>query len=129
MLNKKRVSIKYKIFIGVGLFVVLNIIINLLIVKLSINDIYLGLEKKELKKEYELISRNINNEDKLFNIIYNASNNGIRIKVLDNDFNLLYSAFSDKIDKRFTNFDLILFCPKKSSNPFGLIELLLSCLS
>lgn len=108
MLNKKRVSIKYKIFIGVGLFVILNIIINLLIVKLSINDIYLSLEKKELKKEYELISKNINNEDKLFNIIYNASNNGIRIKVLDNDFNLLYSAFSDKIDKRFTNFDLIL---------------------
>lgn len=46
LLNKKRISIKYKIFIGVGLFVTLNIIVNLLIVKVSINDIYLGLEKK-----------------------------------------------------------------------------------
>ena len=37
--NKKRVSIKYKIFIGAVLFIILNIIINLLIVKVSINDI------------------------------------------------------------------------------------------
>ncbi len=108
LLNKKRVSIKYKIFIGVGLFVILNIIINLLIVKLSINDIYLSLEKKELKKEYALINKYIDNENKLLNVIYNASNNGIRIKILDNDFNLLYSAFSDSMDKRFTNFDLLL---------------------
>lgn len=46
LLNKKRVSIKYKIFIGAVLFIILNIIINLLIVKVSINDIYLALEKK-----------------------------------------------------------------------------------
>ena len=45
--NKKRVSIKYKIFIGAVLFIILNIIINLLIVKVSINDIYLALEKKD----------------------------------------------------------------------------------
>ena len=48
--NKKRVSIKYKIFIGAVLFIILNIIINLLIVKVSINDIYLALEKKRAKK-------------------------------------------------------------------------------
>ena len=52
LLNKKRVSIKYKIFIGAVLFIILNIIINLLIVKVSINDIYLALEKKELKSVY-----------------------------------------------------------------------------
>ena len=108
LLNKKRVSIKYKIFIGVGLFVILNIIINILIVKVSINDIYLGLEKRELKKEYSLINNNINNENELVEIIYNASNNGIRIKILDNDFNLLYNVFSDNMNKRFTNFDLVL---------------------
>ena len=53
--NKKRVSIKYKIFIGAVLFIILNIIINLLIVKVSINDIYLALEKKELKSVYSNI--------------------------------------------------------------------------
>jgi len=108
LLNKKRVSIKYKIFIGVGLFVILNIIINILIVKVSINDIYLGLEKRELKKEYKLINNNINNENKLLEVMYNASNNGIRIKILDNNFNLLYNVFSDNMNKRFTNFDLVL---------------------
>lgn len=108
LLNKKRVSIKYKIFIGVGLFVVLNIIINILIVKLSINKIYLSLETRELKKEYALIKKNIDDENKLFDVIYKASNNGIRIKILDNNYNLLYSAFSDNMDKRFTNFDLLL---------------------
>ena len=55
LLNKKRVSIKYKIFIGAVLFIILNIIINLLIVKISINDIYLALEKKELKSVYSNI--------------------------------------------------------------------------
>ncbi len=108
LLNKKRVSIKYKIFIGVGLFVILNIIINILIVKVSINDIYLGLEKRELKKEYALINNNINNENELVEIIYNASNNGIRIKILDNDFKPLYNVFSDNMNKRFNNLDLIL---------------------
>lgn len=108
LLNKRRVSIKYKIFIGVGLFVILNIIINILIVKVSINDIYLSLEKRELKKEYTLINNNINNENKLLEVMYNASNNGIRIKILDNNFNLLYNVFSDNMNKRFTNFDLVL---------------------
>lgn len=108
LLNKKRVSIKYKIFIGVGLFVILNIIINILIVKVSINDIYLSLEKRELKKEYKLINENINDENKLIEAIYNASNSGIRIKILDNNFNLLYNVFSDNMNKRFTNLDLVL---------------------
>lgn len=101
LLNKKRVSIKYKIFIGVGLFVILNIIVNVLVLRISINDIYLNLEKKELKKEYALISKNINNENKLIKIIYKASNNGIRIKILDVNFNLTYSMFSDNMDKNF----------------------------
>lgn len=108
LLNKRRVSIKYKIFIGVGLFVILNIIINILIVKISINDIYLGLEKNELKKEYALINKNIKDENKLLEIMYKASNNGIRIKILDNNFNPLYNVFSDNMNKRFTNFDLVL---------------------
>lgn len=108
LLNKKRVSIKYKIFIGVALFVILNIIINILIVKVSINDIYLGLEKKELKKEYALINKNINDETKLVDIIYEASNNGIRIKILDNNFNVIYNVFNDKLNKMFTNLDLFL---------------------
>ena len=74
LLNKKRVSIKYKIFIGVGLFVILNIIINLLIVKLSINDIYLSLEKKELKKERlfnkNIIFYDIINAEQIFSYIF-----------------------------------------------------------
>ncbi len=108
LLNKKRVSIKLKIFTFVGLFVILNIVINLLIVRLSINDIYLGLEKRELEKEYSLIKRNINNENKLINIIYDANSKGIKIKLVDEDLNLLYTIFSDKMDSRFTNLDLML---------------------
>ena len=62
LLNKnKRVSIRTKIFVFVGLFVILNIMINLIIVKFSINDIYLTLEKRELKKEYKLIKENYGN--------------------------------------------------------------------
>ena len=108
LLNKKRVSIKYKIFIGVGLFIILNIIINLLIVRLSINDIYLGLEKRELKKEYSLINKNINKENKLLDIIYEANSNGIKIKILDSDFNLIYTIFSDRMNSEFTDLDLML---------------------
>ncbi len=106
--NKKRVSIKLKIFIIVGLFVILNIVINLLIVALSINDIYLGLEKKELENEYALIKKNINNENELSNIIYDANSEGIKIKLLDNDFNLLYTIFNDNMNNKFTNLDLML---------------------
>lgn len=108
LLNKKRVSIKFKIFIGVGLFIILNIIINLLIVRLSINDIYLGLEKRELKKEYSLINKNINKENKLLDIIYEANSNGIKIKILDSDFNLIYTIFSDRMNSEFTDLDLML---------------------
>lgn len=108
LLNKKRVSIKYKIFTFVGLFVILNIVINLLIVRLSINDIYLGFEKKELEKEYSLIKENIDSENKLINIIYKANSNGIKIKLVDEDLNLLYTIFSDKMNSRFTDLDLML---------------------
>ena len=72
--NKKRVSIKYKIFIGAVLFIILNIIINLLIVKVSINDIYLALEKKELKSVYSNISKT-NDSNNITDIIYDANNN------------------------------------------------------
>ena len=91
LLNKnKRVSIRTKIFVFVGLFVILNIMINLIIVKFSINDIYLTLEKRELKKEYKLIKENYGNEDNLINILYEANNNGIKIKVLDSNYNIRY---------------------------------------
>lgn len=108
LLNKKRVSIKFKIFIGVGIFIILNIIINLLIVKISINDIYLGLEKKELKKEYSKVIKSVNYEDKLIDTIYNANNNGIKIKLLDSNLNVSYTIFSDKMNSRFTDLDLML---------------------
>lgn len=109
LLNKnKRVSIRTKIFIFVGLFVFLNVIINLIIVKCSINDIYLSLEKRELKKEYSLIKENYGNEDNLINILYEANNNGIKIKVLDSNYNILYTIFNDKMSTRFTELDLMI---------------------
>lgn len=109
LLNKnKRVSIRTKIFIFVGLFVFLNVIINLIIVKCSINDIYLSLEKKELKKEYSLIKENYGNENNLINILYKANNNGIKIKVLDSNYNILYTIFNDKMSTRFTELDLMI---------------------
>lgn len=106
--NNKRVSIRTKIFIYVALFVVLNIIINLLIVKVSINDIYLSLEKRELKKEYSLIKKNYNDEDQLINLLYSANNNGIKIKILDINYNVLYTIFNDKMSSKFTNLDLMI---------------------
>ena len=109
LLNKnKRVSIRTKIFVFVGLFVILNIMINLIIVKFSINDIYLTLEKRELKKEYKLIKENYGNEDNLINILYEANNNGIKIKVLDSNYNILYTIFNDKMSTRFTELDLMI---------------------
>ena len=109
LLNKnKRVSIRTKIFVFVGLFVILNIMINLIIVKFSINDIYLTLEKRELKKEYSLIKENYGNEDNLINILYEANNNGIKIKVLDSNYNILYTIFNDKMSTRFTELDLMI---------------------
>ena len=108
LLNKKRVSIRTKVFLGVGLFVILNIIVNLIIVKLSINDVYLVLEKQKLKKEYTLIKKNINDEENLSNIIYEASDGGIRIKILDSELNILYTVFSDKMGGSFSNLDLML---------------------
>lgn len=114
--NKKRVSIKLKIFTFVGLFVILNIIINLFVIRISINDIYLSLEKKELKKEYSLINKNIDNESRLADIIYEANNNGIKIKLLDNDLNLLYTIFSDNMNSKFTDLDLMLLNSLKQDN-------------
>lgn len=109
LLNKnERVSIRTKIFVFVGLFVFLNVIINLIIVKCSINDIYLSLEKKELKKEYSLIKENYGNENNLINILYEANNNGIKIKVLDSNYNILYTIFNDKMSTRFTELDLMI---------------------
>lgn len=116
LLNNKRISIRNKIFFIVGLFIILNIIINLFIVKVSINQIYLGLEKKELKKEYSLIKKNINNKEELLNIIYNASDDGIKIKILDSNLNVIYSIFTDRLDGRFTDLDLMLLNSLDNSN-------------
>ena len=82
--------------------------INLIIVKFSINGIYLTLEKRELKKEYKLIKENYGNEDNLINILYEANNNGIKIKVLDSNYNILYTIFNDKMSTRFTELDLMI---------------------
>lgn len=106
--NRKRISIRKKIFIFVGLFILLNIIINLVVVKVSINDIYIGFEKRELKKEYLLIKDAYNNEKKLINLLYNANNNGIKIKILDSSYNVIYTIFNDKMSSMFTNLDLML---------------------
>ena len=114
LLNKKRVSIKYKIFIGAVLFIILNIIINLLIVKVSINDIYLALEKKELKSVYSNISKT-NDSNNITDIIYDANNNGIKVKIIDSNLNIMYTIFSDTINNNFTNLDLILLNSLKNS--------------
>ena len=111
--NKKRVSIKYKIFIGAVLFIILNIIINLLIVKVSINDIYLALEKKELKSVYSNILKT-NDSNNITDIIYDANNNGIKVKIIDSNLNIMYTIFSDTINNNFTNLDLILLNSLKS---------------
>lgn len=107
LLNKKRVSIKYKIFIGAFLFIILNIIINLLIVRISINDIYLALEKKELKSVYSNILKT-KNDDRITDVIYDANSNGIKVKIMDSNLNILYTIFSDRMNNRFTDLDLVL---------------------
>ena len=112
--NKKRVSIKYKIFIGAVLFIILNIIINLLIVKVSINDIYLALEKKELKSVYSNILKT-NDSNNITDIIYDANNNGIKVKIIDSNLNIMYTIFSDTINNNFTNLDLVLLNSLKNS--------------
>ncbi len=111
LLNKyknKRVSIRTKVFFLVGLFVILNILINFIVVKLSINDIYLWLEKRELKREYYHVKRNYKDEDKLVNVIYNANDRGIKVKVFDSDYNLTYSILNEQTRSKFTSLDLIL---------------------
>ena len=105
--SKKRVSIKYKIFIGAVLFIILNIIINLLIVRISINDIYLALEKKELKSVYSNILKT-KNDDRITDVIYDANSNGIKVKIMDSNLNILYTIFSDRMNNRFTDLDLVL---------------------
>ena len=86
------------------------------IVKVSINDIYLGLEKKELKKEYSLINKNINNQDEILNIIYNANDNGIKIKILDSNLDVVYSVLSDRLNSRFNNLDIMLLNSLENNN-------------
>lgn len=108
LLNKRRIPVRTKIFIGVGLFVILNILLNFLIVKLSSNEIYLGLERRELKNQYHLVKRSVSDEGKLVNVMYQANNNGIKIKILDDNLNVLYSIISDRVDGDFTNLDLLL---------------------
>lgn len=103
--NKKRVSIRTKIFIGVGLFVILNIIINMFIIKISINDIYLWIEKDKLNKEFTLIKNNIKNDTELSNIIYDANDNGLKVKILDKNYNALYTIFNDRMNESFNNLD------------------------
>ena len=103
LLNKKRVSIKYKIFIGAVLFIILNIIINLLIVKVSINDIYLALEKKELKSVYSNILKT-NDSNNITDIIYDANNNGIKVKIIDSNLNIMYTIFSDTINNLYQKY-------------------------
>lgn len=108
LLNKKRISIRNKIFIGVGLFIIVNILLNLIIVKVSINDIYIGMEKRELNKQFKLIKKRINDENSLFNTIYDAGSNAIKIKILDGNLNTKYSLFSDKLDNDYTYLDVAL---------------------
>ena len=112
--NKKRVSIKYKIFIGAVLFIILNIIINLLIVRISINDIYLALEKKELKSVYSNILKT-KNDDRITDVIYDANSNGIKVKIMDSNLNILYTIFSDRMNNRFTDLDLVLLNSLRNS--------------
>ena len=106
--SSKRISIRKKIFIFVGLFILLNIIINLIVVKVSINDIYISFEKRELKKEYSLIKEAYDDENKLIDLLYNANNNGIKIKILDSNYNVIYTIFNDKMSSMFTNLDLMM---------------------
>lgn len=108
LLNKKRMSIRRKTFIGVGLFVILNILINVIIVRISSNDIYLSLERRELRNQYYLLKNSITDENSLINVMYNANSNGIKIKILDNNLNVLYSIINDRVDGNFTNMDLLL---------------------
>ena len=112
--SKKRVSIKYKIFIGAVLFIILNIIINLLIVRISINDIYLALEKKELKSVYSNILKT-KNDDRITDVIYDANSNGIKVKIMDSNLNILYTIFSDRMNNRFTDLDLVLLNSLRNS--------------
>lgn len=86
----------------------LSIVINLLITKLSINDIYLSFEKQELKNEYLLVKENLDDEEILTDIIFDANNNRIKIKLLDENLNLLYTIFSDDMNRKFTDLDLML---------------------
>ena len=101
-------SIRRKTFIGVGLFVILNILINVIIVRISSNDIYLSLERRELRNQYYLLKNSITDENSLINVMYNANSNGIKIKILDNNLNVLYSIINDRVDGNFTNMDLLL---------------------
>lgn len=107
-LSKRKIPVRTKIFISVLLFILLSIIVNIIVVRLSINDIYIGLEKKELKKQYKLIERNIDDNNALLSTIYNASDSGIKIKVLDNNLNILYTIFNEHLNDQFTNLDLLL---------------------
>ena len=115
--SSKRISIRKKIFIFVGLFILLNIIINLIVVKVSINDIYISFEKRELKKEYSLIKEVYDDENKLIDLLYDANNNGIKIKILDSNYNVIYTIFNDKMSSMFTNLDLMMLSEKALKDP------------
>lgn len=115
-LSNKEFSIKHKIFIGVSIFIILNIILNTFIINISINDIYLSLEKAKLKKQYNLIKNNYYDVDNLLNIIYNANENGIKVKVFDTNYNISYSIFNDRLDKQFSTIDINLINSLGKSN-------------
>lgn len=116
IINNKKFSIKHKIFIGVSIFIILNIILNTFIINISINDIYLSLEKAKLKKQYNLIKNNYYDVDNLLNIIYNANENGIKVKVFDTNYNISYSIFNDRLDKQFSTIDINLINSLGKSN-------------
>ncbi|MBQ9012708.1 MAG: HAMP domain-containing histidine kinase [Bacilli bacterium] len=106
LLNKTK-SIRKKIFLGVFIFVLLNVLINIIIVRVSINNIYLSLEKKELKKQYEIVKKNMSNDD-LQQIMFNANNEGIKIKLYDITFSPIYTIFNDKINDKYNNLNMML---------------------
>lgn len=101
--NKKRISVRTKIFITIGLFIIINLIISFLIVKLFINHIYINVEKRSLNEEYINLKKYINEEEMILNIIYEANSDGNKISILDDQFNIKYTIFNNRL--RFNNFN------------------------
>ena len=121
LLNKNK-NVKTKIFLFAVIFILLSVIINLLILRVSINDIYLFLEKRSLKKEYSLVKKNISDENNLMNVMYDANSNGMKIKLYDSNYSTLYSLYNDKLSDRFDDLNEMLLS-KIDNNDYKIITL------